>query len=357
VLEGKKSGADRKWWFGVTRMRTVFLKFVAEPFEAPRFCVFPSKLSEMASESPITQVSETNPRYLGQGNDQDQLIYQQQPGHSTDQPSSSFPNKLKLDLRGTRLDIDRDTLVSLPESLLIVMFPNGLILGKMHDDDYDDEDEDEGSNDSVALEDQVNYVDFDPKCLDFVLQYYRHAQQVFAEEHAGDNNSSPFQQGASNMPMINPNQHPLLTKQAIIVLREELEYFALPPSNKDNGSTSAASAYMRKLKLDCGKHLLERDQIFTALQRNISKENNVAEQHLIDMLCDSGFSRDDKWGYRAMEPMKTCIVSIALVMLKTTGPENHMATAQKLLLFWRKPAVNFILETNAMDFTMYDMLM
>jgi hypothetical protein len=103
--------------------------------------------------------------------------------------------------------------------------------------------------------------------------------------------------------------------------------------------------------------LLERDQIFTALQRNISKENNVAEQHLIDMLCDSGFSRDDKWGYRAMEPMKTCIVSIALVMLKTTGPENHMATAQKLLLFWRKPAVNFILETNAMDFTMYDMLM
>ncbi|CAO3665492.1 unnamed protein product [Umbelopsis ramanniana] len=95
---------------------------------------------------------------------------------------------------------------------------------------------------------------------------------------------------------------------------------------------------MRQLKIDCGKHLLERDQIFTALQRNISKENNVAEQHLIDMLCDSGFSRDDKWGYRAMEPMKTCIVSIALVMLKTTGPENHMATAQKLLLFWRKPA-------------------
>ncbi|CAO3687269.1 unnamed protein product [Umbelopsis vinacea] len=303
----------------------------------------------MASELPITQVSETNPRYLGQGNDQDQLIYQQQPGNSTDQPSSSFPNKLKLDLRGTRLDIDRDTLVSLPESLLIVMFPNGLILGKMHDDDYDDEDEDEGSNDSVALEDQVNYVDFDPKCLDFVLQYYRHAQQVFVEEHAGDNNTSPFQQGASNMPMINPNQHPLLTKQAIIVLREELEYFALPPSNKDNGSSSTDTTYMRKLKLDCGKHLLERDQIFTALQRNISKENNVAEQHLIDMLCDSGFSRDDKWGYRAMEPMKTCIVSIALVMLKTTGPENHMATAQKLLLFWRKPARKCWWDGNAVE--------
>jgi hypothetical protein len=296
---------------------------------------------KMASESPITQVPETNSRHLGQGNDADQLIYQQQPGNPSDPTSSSFPNKLKLDLRGTRLDIDRETLVSLPESLLIVMFPNGLILGKMHDDDYEDED-DEGSNDSVALEDQVNYVDFDPKCLDFVLQFYRHAQQVFEDEHRGDNNASNFQQGANAMPMINPNQNPLLTKQAIIVLREELEYFALPSNKKDESSASTASAYMRQLKIDCGKHLLERDQIFTALQRNISKENNVAEQHLIDMLCDSGFSRDDKWGYRAMEPMKTCIVSIALVMLKTTGPENHMATAQKLLLFWRKPAVSAI---------------
>lgn len=25
--------------------------------------------------------------------------------------------------------------------------------------------------------------------------------------------------------------------------------------------------------------------IFTALQRNVNKENNIAEQHLIDMLC------------------------------------------------------------------------
>jgi hypothetical protein len=301
--------------------------------------VSPSITPDMTSESPITQVSETNSPHLGGGNDQDQLIYQQQPGNPTDQANSSFPNKLKLDLRGTRLDIDRDTLVSLPESLLIVMFPNGLILGKMHDDEYDD-DEDEGSNDSVALEDQVNYVDFDPKCLDFVLQFYRHAQKVFAEEHSGEN--STFQQGASSMPMMNANQHPLLTKQAIIVLREELEYFALPPSAKEKGTSPPTNESMRKLKLDCGKYLLERDQIFTALQRNISKENNVAEQHLIDMLCDSGFSRDDKWGYRAMEPLKTCIVSIALVMLKTTGPENHMATAQKLLLFWRKPAVILI---------------
>ncbi|KAI5998143.1 hypothetical protein EDD15DRAFT_297961 [Pisolithus albus] len=71
------------------------------------------------------------------------------------------------------------------------------------------------------------------------------------------------------------------------------------------------------------------------------------------MLCMSGFDRDDEWEYRAMEPSRCCISSIALVLLKTgivhhaPGPNgerpvtidyNQMATAQKLLLFWRKPA-------------------
>lgn len=101
----------------------------------------------------------------------------------------------------------------------------------------------------------------------------------------------------------------------------------------------------------------------------MNKENNVAEQHLIDMLCMSGFNRDDTWGYRALEPNRCCISSIALVLLKTgidhpggkrlqlfsnilvpdprvhtdgrqaTVDQQQMATAQKLLLFWRKPAV------------------
>lgn len=97
----------------------------------------------------------------------------------------------------------------------------------------------------------------------------------------------------------------------------------------------------------------------------------------------SGFEREDSWGYRALEPNRCCIASIALVLLKTgithgtttkaasnagsdpasptsesgltttsssedanaaaTGgvqvDAQQLATAQKLLLFWRKPAV------------------
>ena len=90
---------------------------------------------------------------------------------------------------------------------------------------------------------------------------------------------------------------------------------------------------------------------------------------------NSGFERDDVWGYRSLEPDRCCIASIALVLLKTgivhppllpsdtpsatttdgTGTvtmlsngakpavqvnAQQLATAQKLLLFWRKPAVS-----------------
>lgn len=68
----------------------------------------------------------------------------------------------------------------------------------------------------------------------------------------------------------------------------------------------------------------------------------------------SGFDREDEWGFRALEPSRCCISSIALVLLKT-GIVHHpggtkpvevdyqqMATAQKLLLFWRKPAVSAV---------------
>ncbi|CAI2186540.1 5641_t:CDS:2, partial [Funneliformis geosporum] len=258
-------------------------------------------------------------------------------------PEQTFPSKLILELRGIRFEIDRELLMSLPESILIVMFPNGLILGRGGAIDYEEEQDDHASTDSMELEDQVIYVDFDPSCLEYILNFYKAAQDV--------------NQGSSPTFPHSPTQNPLINKQAIIVLREELDYFTIPPklNKKDNlantssspvGNTSEAlemtevepTINIYELKTECGTILLDQRKIFTALQRNVNKENNVAEQHLIDMLCVSGFSRDDEWGYRNIEPRKTSIVSIALVMLKTTGQSNQMATAQKLLLFWRKPA-------------------
>lgn len=71
------------------------------------------------------------------------------------------------------------------------------------------------------------------------------------------------------------------------MLREELEYFSIPP--KDGNATTneqgIASEALLEIKRRSGKYLIEKRNIFTALQRNVHKENNVAEQHLIDMLC------------------------------------------------------------------------
>jgi len=58
----------------------------------------------------------------------------------------------------------------------------------------------------------------------------------------------------------------------------------------------------------------------------------------------SGFDRADTWGHRAAEPNKAVICSIALARLRTdirgdsTTNSNAVGMAQKLLLFWRKPA-------------------
>ena len=123
-----------------------------------------------------------------------------------------------------------------------------------------------------------------------MLAFFRTSQDAFygtatspglyaAQQHLADQvPASDFAPAAQN---------PLLTRQAIIVLREELEYFAIPTDDKSAGTDAAGLPNTRLLdiKRECGNKLLDKRSIFTALQRNVNKENNVAEQHLIDMLC------------------------------------------------------------------------
>ena len=61
-------------------------------------------------------------------------------------------------------------------------------------------------------------------------------------------------------------------------MREELEYFTIPP--KDGKAATDGSGNSNEelldIKRECGQILLEKRSIFTALQRNVNKENNVA---------------------------------------------------------------------------------
>ena len=134
---------------------------------------------------------------------------------------------------------------------------------------------------------------FDPDCFDYVLNFFQHARDEFYGTPANPGGLLAAQQqlldGGSPTSDFGPaaSQNPLLTKQAIIVLREELEYFSIPPKNGAEGTDARGIANdpLLDLKRNCGKYLLHKRNIFTALQRNVNKENNLAEQHLIDMLC------------------------------------------------------------------------
>jgi len=63
------------------------------------------------SSSPITQVSQHQTPI--QSNLQPQLL-----------------TRLLLDLRGRRFSVDRETIMNLPESVLLCLFPNGLVLSR-----------------------------------------------------------------------------------------------------------------------------------------------------------------------------------------------------------------------------------
>ena len=131
---------------------------------------------------------------------------------------------------------------------------------------------------------------FDPDCFSFVLQFFRNASEVFYGTTASPGGLLAAQQhllDASAEFGPTSSQNPLLSKQAIIVLREELEYFSIPPNDGKplTDKDGIANDFLLNVKRRSGDYLIERKNIFTALQRNVNKENNVAEQHLIDMLC------------------------------------------------------------------------
>lgn len=204
------------------------------------------------------------------------------------------------------------------------MFPHGLAVSRGDDSSF------------ASVEEPVYHVDYNPDCLDFVLRFLHTTNSSFAEERMMREDILLASAALGDTSSINSVQYQLLTKQAIIVLREELDYYALPPR-----STPGQSAIrMNEIKMGCGEKLVAQDQIFAPLERNIKKEENTAEQHLIDMLCQSGYSRSDVWNHRALEPKQTYIMSIALTKLHTASEQSYLPTAQKMLLFWKKPAVS-----------------
>ncbi|KAF4980977.1 hypothetical protein FZEAL_3134 [Fusarium zealandicum] len=220
---------------------------------------------------------------------------------------------IAMDLRGTRFYLSRDELLTLPEFVLLSLFPNGLFP--------------EGHLGGFADGDAVQ-VDYDPVSLQYMLDFFRDVAQSIPTD------PSPSASQDEDVPSMGASRDD--SKRAgIIVLREDLDFYAIPP-RPDIGQLD-----MIAVKRAAAEALQQQSGIFSGLKR--SDEPGTTEAHLIEMLTAGGFNHDDRWGHRAGEPNKAVICSLALARLRSDIRGNDMGTnavgmAQKLLLFWRKPA-------------------
>lgn len=223
---------------------------------------------------------------------------------------------IAMDLRGTRFVLSRDELLTLPEFVLLSLFPNGLFP--------------EGHMGGFAEGDAVQ-VDYDPASLQYMLDFFRTvAQSIPADASPSPSQEEDAAAGDAMVPRDDSSK-----RAGIIVLREDLDFYVIPPR------ADITQPEMMEVKRAAGKALLQQSGIFSGLKR--SDEPGTTEAHLIEMLTAGGFNHDDSWGHRAGEPNKAVVCSLALARLRSDIRGNEMGSnavgmAQKLLLFWRKPA-------------------
>ncbi|KAF2495824.1 P-loop containing nucleoside triphosphate hydrolase protein [Lophium mytilinum] len=276
-----------------------------------------------------------------------------------------------LGASGTRFTLSRDELLTLPEFVLLSLFPNGLLpdghMNSYHDGDVYPVDVGTSnsspdptppqsrpnsihmilkhlSNPALYLSDNIYSSQYDPNSLQYMLEFFRHVAQTIPTSPPSPSTLAGTTLGSSENhaeavpiePMHGSARDMLQDRAGIIVLREDLDFYAIPP-RRDIEQTE-----MIEVKRAAGKALLKQDGIFSGLRK--SEEPGTTEQHLIEMLTAGGFNHDDRWGHRAGEPNKAVICSIALARLRTDikgndlSNSNAVGMAQKLLLFWRKPA-------------------
>lgn len=224
---------------------------------------------------------------------------------------------ITMDLRGTRFVLSRDELLTLPEFVLLSLFPNGLFP--------------EGHMGGFSEGDAVQ-VDYDPVSLQYMLDFFRNVAQSIPNETSPT--SSP-DGGVVPIDSLGGRSEDGSKRAGIIVLREDLDFYAIPPR------PDISHADMIEVKRATARALLRQSGIFSGLKR--SDEPGTTEAHLIEMLTAGGFNHDDSWGHRAGEPNKAVVCSLALARLRSDIKGNEMGNnavgmAQKLLLFWRKPA-------------------
>jgi len=133
------------------------------------------------------------------------------------------------------------------------------------------------SNPAIYLSDNMYLSQYDPNSLQYMLEFFRNVAQTIpvsppsptaALEHAAE--AVPIE------PMHGSARDMLQDRAGIIVLREDLDFYAIPPHR------DITHPEMIEVKRAAGEALLEQNGIFSGLRK--SEEPGTTEQHLIEML-------------------------------------------------------------------------
>lgn len=142
----------------------------------------------------------------------------------------------------------------MPEFVLLSLFPNGLFpdgqMNSFHD---------EG----------IYTVDFDPQCLQYMLDFFRKVTATITVSSSDDEMHEARESPSSPTSV-------LQDRAGIIVLREDLDFYTIPPRRDITHSE------MLEVKRAAGRILLKQNGIFSGLRR--SEDTGTTEQHLIEML-------------------------------------------------------------------------
>jgi hypothetical protein len=116
---------------------------------------------------------------------------------------------------------------------------------------------------------------YDPASLQYMLEFFRTVAQTIPSG-ANSPSQSPEADAVPIEPMPGSAREMLQDRAGIIVLREDLDFYVIPPR------ADIEQPEMIEVKRAAGKALLKQDGIFSGLRR--SEETGTTEQHLIEML-------------------------------------------------------------------------
>ncbi|SCV06148.1 LANO_0H23156g1_1 [Lachancea nothofagi CBS 11611] len=243
---------------------------------------------------------------------------------------------IHLNIQENHYYITRDQLMSLPESLLLCLFPSGVFMDRTGQ-----------VITNLTSQDEVYVGNFPPDCFEYIMESYVRAQEdlinfpvdeIFnrAQSSREPSRFFGFASPSAMAPSSSNSEAEILhEKPSIIVLREDLDYYcvpfqslAFPEGASEELKSELTDNFIAQVKLAAGSYLSAQTSVFEGLfssnrlkrpQKTASGETvsklGPAEQHLMDMLCTSGFHDSSVWGNRAQEPGKTVISSLSLCRL------------------------------------------